>query len=459
MSLHRCDTVVIGAGFSGLAAAHVLQSAGQKPQVIEARGRVGGRALSMRQVGGPREAGATFIGAGYRRVLAAARRHGVPLIDVTPVLRFFREQELGLAGRLIRQSEWPEDPANPFPESDRACLPWNYARILTARENPLAEADDWLAPGHAGLDISMHSWLRHRGLGERAASLAYGVNPSYGRSGHDVSALLLLFRAAFSGRQRSQAPSGAVGFTARDGVQRIPEVLAEGLAREVHLHKQATAIEADKRGVRVTCADGDVYCAPQAICSLPFPVLRTLALDPPLPPLQAEAVAGLPSQPSTQLHFAPRSEFWKTDGYQPSMFTDGVAGMVGASRDGADPEQVTSFTAWVMGDRALELDRLPERQAARVVTLAISALRPAAAGQLEFLGRQSWGLDPFARGSWSYFHPGQVTRLAARMGRRHGRVHFCGEHLARTSRGMEGAMESGERAARAVLDAAPSAGY
>jgi len=32
----------------------------------------------------------------------------------------------------------------------------------------------------------------------------------------------------------------------------------------------------------------------------------------------------------------------------------------------------------------------------------------------------------------------------------HGRVHFCGEQTAVSARGMEGAMESGERAALEV---------
>jgi monoamine oxidase len=47
-----------------------------------------------------------------------------------------------------------------------------------------------------------------------------------------------------------------------------------------------------------------------------------------------------------------------------------------------------------------------------------------------------------------------VTRYAAKLGAAHGCLHFCGEHLAVESRGMEGAMESGERAAAAVLDRA-----
>ena len=43
---------------------------------------------------------------------------------------------------------------------------------------------------------------------------------------------------------------------------------------------------------------------------------------------------------------------------------------------------------------------------------------------------------------------GQHSRLAlGAMFQPHGRVHFCGEQTAVSARGMEGAMESGERAA------------
>ena len=135
------------------------------------------------------------------------------------------------------------------------------------------------------------------------------------------------------------------------------------------------------------------------------------------------------------------------------MFTDGPAGMVVAARSAEDARQVTSFTAWVTGRGARRLDALPEADAGRLVLDAIEAIRPAAANELEFVGMQSWGRAPRSRGGWAYFRPGQVTRFAAGMGAAHGPIRFCGEHLARASRGMEGAMESGERAAREILAA------
>ena len=450
---HRSDVVVIGAGLSGLAAALHLEAHGARVQVVEAEERVGGRVHSMRRLGHRQEAGGAYIGAGYRRVLAATERQGIELADVTPMLAFFREQELVLAGELIRQSEWPDHPRNPFPGEDRALMPWTCHRVLAVRENPLAAPGDWLDPRFAEHDVPISDWLAGLGFGESAIRLGYGLNPSFGEDARAVSALLGFFRAAFSVAQRRLAPEGVLGYTARDGVQRIPEAMADALRGEVHFGRAVTAISCGSRGAEIRCADGAVYAAPHVVCSLPFGVLRGIAVDPPFTGRQAEAVGGLESQAVTQVYLAHRSRFWEEDGYRPSMFTDGPAGMFAASRNGDDPSEVTSFTAWAMGRNARRLDGLPEAEAGRLVLDAIEAVRPAARGQLEFVGLKSWGRDPFARGGWAWFRPGEINRFAAEMGRPHGPIRLCGEHLARTARGMEGAMESGERAARDILAA------
>ena len=470
-NIHRCEAVVIGAGLAGLNAAVHLQDAGVDVRVVEAQDRVGGRVRSMRELGGNLEAGGTYIGAAYRRVIAAAARHEVGLIDVTPSLKFFREQDLVLGGAIIHQSEWPSHPANPFPNPDRALMPWTFGRRLTARQNPLEEPQNWLDPEQAVHDVSMYEWMRGLGLNDETIRLGYGVNVSYGEDAHDISALQLLYRAAFSraqavstesatdrsGGKPVRSPSsttsstGARGYTAADGVQRIPEAMAGSLAHPVHFGRAARRIEDDGRMVTVRCADGTEFKAAHAVCALPFTVLRDIAFDPPLAGSQREAVASLPSQSMTQLYFAHKSEFWEADEFAPSLFTDTAAGMFSAIRNGSDPGEITGFSAWAMGRNAARLDALPPEAAGARVVDEIEAVRPAARGQLEFIGRLGWGADPFARGAWAYFRPGQITRFAAAMGAPHGRVRFCGEHLARTNRGMEGAMESGESAAMEII--------
>ena len=449
----RSQVIVVGAGFSGLAAAIRLRDAGIDVRVLEAKGEVGGRVRSLDRGDGVEEAGGTTIGGGYQRVIGTARRFDVALVDATPVLRFFREQDLALQGRLVRQRDWPADAANPFPDADRDQMPWSYARVLAARHNPLAHPGAWREPEAADLDVSARGWLTNLGLSPAASRLAYDLNASYGLDADDVSALMLHARAAFSAAQRKQTPPGVVGYTARAGVQRIAEAMARSLPRPVALGQAVVAIETGPRDVRVRTKDGRFWQAEQAICSLPFTALRQIAVEPPLAGPAAEAVRALAYQPMTQLYFACQRSFWESDGYAPSMYTDGLAGMVTASRRPENPAEVRGLTAWAMGRNAGRLDAMDEADAAQAVQREIEALRPAARGQMSYIGRQSWGLDPFARGGWAYFKPGQIARFGTAMGAAHGRLHFCGEHLAVDARGMEGAMESGERAAEEVLAA------
>jgi monoamine oxidase len=56
------STVIIGAGFAGLAAARDLMDANKKTLVLEARSRIGGRVYTNRDFAGiPVEFGAEFI--------------------------------------------------------------------------------------------------------------------------------------------------------------------------------------------------------------------------------------------------------------------------------------------------------------------------------------------------------------------------------------------------------------
>ena len=159
--------------------------------------------------------------------------------------------------------------------------------------------------------------------------------------------------------------------------------------------------------------------------------------------------------PCTQTHIVAKKPFWEEDGLPLFMWTDGLAGFVAPNRVPEDPDTVMSLTAWGRGFLGRYLDQIGEEVASAGVIKAIEELRPAAKGQLEAIHVHSWELDEFAGGAdFLSWRPGEIAEFHGPLWAPHGRVHFCGEHTAELNRGMEGAMESGERVAAEVLERA-----
>jgi monoamine oxidase len=227
--------------------------------------------------------------------------------------------------------------------------------------------------------------------------------------------------------------------------------MASRLEAEIRFRQQVTAVESGDDGVTVHTADDRRYAARAVICALPFAALRRVRLQPALRGWQAKAVRGLGHQAVHQVALQASRPFWEADGLEPSMWTDSPIGRVAAIYHGTGDDEVSSLVVSAFGPGALQLDKLGAQGAARFVVEEIERMRPAARGALTVTGQHSWTLDPYAGGAWAYFHPGSVTRYLPAMFQGHGRMHFCGEQTSVTARGMEGALESGERAAREVI--------
>lgn len=446
----KARVLVIGAGLSGLNAALLLEEQGIDVQVIEGRDRVGGRVLSHRDLPGNPESGGTSFGPGYARLMDACRRFRVGLIDLTPIVPLLNERTLILGGEVIPRSAWAGHPRNPFPEPLRQVPPWAFLNPVIGRNNPLRTPDAWVNPAHAKYDIPLHAWLRSLGVSDDAIELCWNTNPAYGTSAHDVSAMMVMAGASFATMQ-AQLGGQVLGYAAVGGNQAIAEAMAGGLKNPVQFGREVTGIRSGDTGVDVACADGTTYGADRVICSIPMAVLRRVRLDPLPVGTRHLAINTLASQPLNLLHLAVRKPYWESDGLEPHQFSDSLAGMMVAERNARSPKQVTSLTVWIRGRNATWMDTLAEEAAVARVMDDFYRIRPAARGAVEVRAYKSWYRDPFAAGDWAVWAPGQVAAFATEIGRPHGRIHFCGEHTAVSNRGMEGAMESGERAAFEVL--------
>jgi monoamine oxidase len=442
------DVIILGAGISGLNAAALLEQQGLRVLVLEGRKRVGGRILTLFDQPGTPELGFNSMGAGYGRGIDAAKRAGVELYDVGP--RYMRDprQQLVIGDRTLTRDEWQASPLNPLPSAYRAMMPWEVVPAAFAKHNPLKDWADWNAPASAPLDGSVHDFLTREGLSDAAIRLVFDAAPYYGSNAWDAAALTYAFNA---GWVAAQAVAGKGSFAVRGGNQKLPEAMAARLKGEILLGREVVAIATDAAGGTVTCRDGSRFRAKHIVCTLPFSTLRTVAIDPALSGPQAQAVAMLPYVPISIAFLRVRAPYWEDDKLPVSMWTDGPLGAVLAQRYAADEDTVTGLLVFARGKLANYWDRLGRDAALALVVGELERLRPAAKGLVTGAAFHSWALEPFNGGDWAYFAPGQISAFGRAMALPAGHLHFAGEHTAVTNRGLEGALESSERAVLEIL--------
>jgi len=88
----------------------------------------------------------------------------------------------------------------------------------------------------------------------------------------------------------------------------------------------------------------------------------------------------------------------------------------------------------------------------------VAQIHPSITSEFEVGAVQNWYDDPYARGAFALFEPEQQTRLQASIVAPEGRIHFAGEHTSLYHAWIQGALESGIRAAREINEIGASDG-
>ena len=450
------DVIVIGAGLSGLNAALLLEKYGFFVKIVEATDRIGGRVFTAdkNKVPGFPELGANGIGGGYARLLNAADTYGVeigPMRERTEP----REGEVlyYIKNQFITKEEWPSSDINPYKDEYKKLFMSNPAWRVYSKLNPLPKGDvrAWRMPEYSDWDISVNQLLKKEGWNDEAIRLACDINSSYGVDSNSISALMYFQILNFISKVSSSANrKGGAGL---GGNQRIPEAMSKAIVGDILMKSPVKSIVSEKDMALVHLEDGAVMRASRVLCTLPASALRKVDISPELKGAQLNGVTNLDYTPCTQFHFTVKKKYWELDEMPPSMWCDNLAGRFMALKNNPDsPDEVTSCVAYTNSSVALKLSQLQPDVATDMVIKELETMRPSMKDALEPVFYWTWSNNRFAGGAYAFWKPGQITSFANELAKPNERIHFAGEHTAIMFRGMEGAMESGERAALEIME-------
>jgi monoamine oxidase len=419
------DAIVVGAGFTGLAAAQRLIKAGLDVLVLEARNRVGGRVESQLNGLGERiDTGGQFVCDDMAEVMALLRKRGHCLVET-------RFDGVDVAQPPLSPSE----------------LGAVYRGSIAIRER--MNAIDPTDPAIAGLSVA--AWVEtlpdapaakgaFRSMIEGLWCLSLDELPLWHLIDNDC-------RITNEQHELQYFPDGTLHGLAQD--------LANDLGDAVPLSCPVSAIVHDPDGA-VIVAEGGELRARAVLVALPPSMAARLTFEPVLPTPLARALSVWKSGAVIKLVLRYPSAFWRDKGLSGVVMWRDPAGLFAC--DTGRPDSPT-LSAFVGGELALRwrengLAWVREEMLRRLAL----ALGPKAGTPLDAVLRD-WSFDPWSGGAYSdLIVDMEATEAETKLVGGCPPIHFAASELSPSYPGyVEGALIAGRLAAERMISASKPA--
>ena len=454
----HADVVVVGAGFAGLTAALRLKQAGKSVVVLEARNRVGGRALNARIPGGEvTERGAAFIGPTQDRIAALANEFHVktfPTFDTGDNV-YIRDgnrttySDLGITGTA------PPDPVT-LPDLAKVVLMLDHMSTQVPVDAP------WTAANAASWDAqTLQSFIEANSVTPQFRELVpAATRPIFGAEPRELSLLFTLFYIAASGNEQNPGTFER-NFNTRNGAQmtrfaggtqlvalRVAKRLGE---KRVLLKQPVRRIVQDRHGVTVHAKGLRVH-AKHAIVAVPPTLAGRIDYRPDMAAERDQLTQRVPQGTLTKVTAVYKRPFWRDAGLNGAgLSTDGF---ISATFDDTPPDGSPGVVfGFVGGDKSRAFNALPRgARKAAVISELTQFFGSGAAKPIDYL-ESNWAAERWSRGCpVGILGPGVLTAFGPALRAPVGRIHWAGTETSTYWNGyMDGAVRSGERAAAEVL--------
>jgi monoamine oxidase len=456
----KCDVAIVGAGFAGLTAARKLRHAGKSVLVLEARERVGGRALN-REIGGGdvSERGATFVGPTQDHILRLAEALGVRKF---PTFNKGDNVYVDFNGERTTYSDTgptgsaPPDPRI-LPELGRTVARLDRMSLDVPVDAP------WEAPSAEEWDQqTFASWLLDNTDTEEFRQLVSrgATRPIFGSEPPDLSLLFVLFYIAASGNEHNPGTfernfntrNGAQMWRLVGGSQRLCKKMARDLDRRVLLQAPVRSISQHRHGVTVHTRAFDVH-AKRVIIAVPPTLAGRIAYHPRLPARRDQLTQRLPQGTLIKATAVYDRPFWRDAGLNGSVVS--YEGPANTTFDDSPPDGSKGVVFGFIGGNAARgfADLSKAERRAAVLRNFRKYFGPKASHPREYF-ETNWSQKTWTRGCpVAVAGPGTLTQFGRALREPVDRIHWAGTETSTFWNGyMDGAVRSGQRAAQEVLD-------
>jgi monoamine oxidase len=450
--------LVLGAGLAGLVAAYELTQAGHDVTVLEGQLRPGGRVHTFREPFGDglyAEAGAARIFDNHDLTLNYVKKFGLNLVPFFPK----KQASVFLLGgkRIPAESRTELDlsqvPLDLTPEERRLGMAGLAEKYLGPAMRVMGDpiAPDWPNPAAKVYDrVTMAEFLRDQGASHGAIEL---LEYPFGSAEEDPGSFLYNLRESWHDSRATMR------YKVEGGNDLLPKAFAAKLQERIHYGSPVMRIEQDSRKVRAVVSELGTphrFEGDRLICTVPFPALRRVEVSPPFSERRRRAIAELQYMPETRVILQCRTRYWETDGHNGFGMSDLPQVIWHPTHDQPGPRGL--LLSRIFLSTAQRVGAMSEEKRLEFVSREMEKVHPGLLGNLEGAVSKIWQADPWAGGAMSLHAPGQLTTTCAGIELPEGRVHFAGEHTSRWPGWMQGALESGLRAAKQVHESDSVAG-
>jgi putrescine oxidase len=441
------DTIVIGAGVTGLTAAWRLAQAGQDVVVLEARDRVGGRLRTERHGQADFEIGGQWVSPDQEALKG--------LLDELGLVTYARHRD-GASLYLTRTGERRSFTGEDLPVSATTVAAMTQ---LTKKLDALAAEMDadrpWAHSDAAYLDsVTFQAWLeQHCDDVEARDNIALYIGPAMlTKPAHAFSALQAVLMAASAGSFSHLVDADFIlDRRVVGGLQSVPLELAVRLGDRVRLGQDVTAVDWTDDGAVVHLGGAQLH-ARRVILAVPPTLVSRVRFRPELPAEHRQAREHQSFGLVIKVQAEYPTPFWRAEGLSGTGF--GPYQDVHEVYDNTPVGATTGTLVGFVSDRtADELGRLSEGERRARILESLAAYFGEAARTPTTYVESDWQHQELTGGAYgTSFDVGGLTRYGAVLHEPVGPIEFGSSDIAGHGfQHVDGAVRIGTRLAERVL--------